>query len=313
MKRLSRQRGVAIVTALLLTTLAVTIVASLFWQQQVQVRSIENQNLQLQKQWILRSALDWAGLILREDARHSRLDDLQEPWAMPLADTRLDEFVAGGETGGGVAEAVLSGRIMDAQGRYNLTNLCPGGQIDPLAVLRYGRLLEALNLPATLAMATADACAAAWVGTLSNGAGQGSAPQHQPGKLFFPEDVLSVPGHTPEIYARLRPYIIALPRITPLNINTAPAEVLLTLDGSLTREDADALVSARSQAAFRDLADLGNRLPGRLSGLTAMQAAVSSSFFLVQGQIRMRHGNLATEALLERRGNRTSVVWAREQ
>ena len=42
-----KYRGVAVVTALLLTTLAVTIVASLFWQQQVQVRSIENQRLQL--------------------------------------------------------------------------------------------------------------------------------------------------------------------------------------------------------------------------------------------------------------------------
>ncbi len=44
-----RQNGVAVVTALLLTTLAITIVASLFWQQQVQVRSIENQRMQLQK------------------------------------------------------------------------------------------------------------------------------------------------------------------------------------------------------------------------------------------------------------------------
>jgi len=45
---------------------------SLFWQQQVQVRSIENQRMQLQKQWILRGALDWAGLILREDANTQR-------------------------------------------------------------------------------------------------------------------------------------------------------------------------------------------------------------------------------------------------
>ncbi len=45
----SRQRGVAVITALLLTTLAITIVASLFWQQQVQIRSIENQRAQLQK------------------------------------------------------------------------------------------------------------------------------------------------------------------------------------------------------------------------------------------------------------------------
>ena len=60
------QRGVAVITALLLTTLAVTIVASLFWQQQVQVRAIENQRLQLQKQWVLRGAMDWARLILKE-------------------------------------------------------------------------------------------------------------------------------------------------------------------------------------------------------------------------------------------------------
>ena len=58
--RRTRQRGVAVVTALLLTTLAVTIVASLFWQQQVQVRSMENQRLQSQTKWIQRGALDWA-------------------------------------------------------------------------------------------------------------------------------------------------------------------------------------------------------------------------------------------------------------
>src|SRR4051812_22943483 len=89
----ARQRGVAVVTALLLTTLAITIVASLFWQQQVQVRSIENQRLQLQKQWILRGALDFAVLILKEDGKHSAVnavDDLGEPWAVPMQDTPLD-------------------------------------------------------------------------------------------------------------------------------------------------------------------------------------------------------------------------------
>ena len=45
-------RGVAIITALLLTALAITIVASLFWQQQIQIRAVENQRLQMQKKWI---------------------------------------------------------------------------------------------------------------------------------------------------------------------------------------------------------------------------------------------------------------------
>src|SRR3954467_10106233 len=93
---LSHQRGVAVITALLLTTLAITVVASLFWQQQVQVRSIENQRLQLQKQWIFRGALDWARLILREDAKSTGIDDLKEAWSVPLADTRLDQYVENG-------------------------------------------------------------------------------------------------------------------------------------------------------------------------------------------------------------------------
>ena len=126
-----RQQGVAIITALLLTTLAVTIVASLFWQQQVQVRSIENQRLQLQKQWVLRGALDWAMLILREDARHSTLDTLDEPWAVELAETRLDQYVEDAGTATDVSDAVLSGHVIDAQSRFNLTNLATAGVVDP--------------------------------------------------------------------------------------------------------------------------------------------------------------------------------------
>ncbi|HEY4542899.1 MAG TPA: type II secretion system minor pseudopilin GspK, partial [Noviherbaspirillum sp.] len=143
---MQRQQGVAIVTALLLTTLAVTIVGSLFWQQQVQVRSIENQRLQLQKQWILRGALDWAQLILRADATQSQQDHLGEPWAVPLAETRLDEYVDNPRANPEASDAVLSGSIEDAQARYNLNNLASNGAINPreLAVMR--RLLANLGL-----------------------------------------------------------------------------------------------------------------------------------------------------------------------
>ena len=76
----ARQRGVAVITALLLTTLAVTIVTSLFWQQQVQVRSMENQRLHLQIQWILRGTLDWTKLTLKiTKKRHSGILREQRP------------------------------------------------------------------------------------------------------------------------------------------------------------------------------------------------------------------------------------------
>src|SRR3954467_11128396 len=92
--RRRRQRGVAVITALLLTTLAVTIVASLFWQQQVQVRSMENQRLHMQIQWILRGTLDWITLIMRQDGRDNpNYTSLQGVWAVPLANTRIDQYI----------------------------------------------------------------------------------------------------------------------------------------------------------------------------------------------------------------------------
>ena len=60
---------------MLLTALALSVVASLFWQQQVQVRSIDNQRLQLQKQWVLRGAFDWAGDELGEEADEDEIVD----------------------------------------------------------------------------------------------------------------------------------------------------------------------------------------------------------------------------------------------
>ena len=219
------QRGVAVIMALLLTTLAITIVASLFWQQQVQVRSIENQRLQLQKQWILRGALDWAGLILREDAKHSATDNLDEPWAVSLAETRLDQYVENGQADGDIADATLSGSISDAQARYNLTNLCPNGVINPDEVAVFGRLLKNIGINPALAQESADMMAAAAQQSTppansngSNGSSLGSGNSVLPMSLNQPDDLLAVPGFTPEIFDQIKDLVIFLPRVTPVKI-----------------------------------------------------------------------------------------------
>ena len=87
----TRQRGVAVITALLLTALAITVVASLFWQQQVQVRSMENQRLRLQTQWAMRGMVDFARFWLRQD--NPSLTALDGVWATPIEEARLDDYV----------------------------------------------------------------------------------------------------------------------------------------------------------------------------------------------------------------------------
>lgn len=317
MKTLAHQRGVAVITALLLTTLAITIVASLFWQQQVQVRSIENQRLQLQKQWILRGALDWTRLILREDRRISRVDHLGEPWAVPLAETRLDQYVDNAaQTAGEMPDATLSGGIVDAQSRFNLTNLCPpGGQVNAAEVAAFGRLLTQVRQNPALAGAAADLMdAAQGKPSESSGAPTGGADStaSQPLSIWHVDDLLAVPGFTPEILASIRDFIVVLPRPTPVNVNTAPAEVLAARIDTLSLSDAAALVAVRENAWFKDIADFTARLQGKPLGSGAGQVAVSTGYFLVNGDVRMSRATMQMQALVDRTGTNPRIVWVRE-
>jgi general secretion pathway protein K len=309
---LQRQRGVAVIMALLLTTLAITIVASLFWQQQVQVRSIENQRLQLQKQWILRGALDWAALILREDAKYSGVDTLDEPWAVPLAETRLDQYVENGRAADDIADATLSGSISDAQARYNLTNLCTNGTIDPGAVAAFARMLGNQHMNPALAQATANQMAAAQEPPAANNETHDqSGPL--PMNLTQVADLLAVPGFTPQMLAKLKDFVIFLPKPTPVNVNTAPAEVLAALVNGLSLSDANSLVEKRNNVAtFNSIDDFGKGLPGVTFVATASQASVKTNYFLVNGKVRMSRAELEVQALIERNGATTKLIWIRE-
>jgi general secretion pathway protein K len=298
--------------ALLLTTLAITIVASLFWQQQVQVRSIENQRLQLQKQWVLRGALDWAGLILREDAKYSSVDTLDEPWAVPLAETRLDQYVENGSADADIADATLSGSISDAQARYNLTNLCTNGTINPIEVAAFERMLNNAHLDPALAQATAVEMAAAQKNPASNAANPDNQSGPLPMNLTQVDDLLAVPGFSPEILDKLKNFVIFLPVATPVNVNTAPAEVLVARIDGLSLSNAALLVASRNTASFRDIADFAQRLPGPSLDVSASVASATTNYFLVNGKVRMNRAELEVQALIERNGTNTKLIWIRE-
>ncbi len=303
----NRQRGVAVIIALLLTTLAITIVASLFWQQQVQVRSIENQRLQLQKQWILRGALDWASLILREDAKYSSVDTLDEPWATPLAETRLNQYVD--DNRADASDATLSGSITDAQARYNLTNLCPNGTINPVEVKVFAKLLNNANIDPTLAQATANLMAAAQKKPAENDANTVNQSGPLPMNLTQVDDLLAVPGLTPEMLAGIRDYVIFLPSATLVNVNTAPAEVLSAIS-TLSISDATALVASRNNATFRNPGDF--MLLMHENHLIVAAVSVSTNYFLVNGKVRMSRAESEIQALLERNGASTKLIWIRD-
>jgi general secretion pathway protein K len=319
--RRTRQRGVAVVTALMLTTLAITIVASLFWQQQVQVRLIENQRLQLQKQWVLRGALDWARLILREDARLSNVDHLGEPWAVPLAPTRLDQYVENETVDGDVGGALLSGGVIDAQSRFNLTNLALQGEVSLDEVKAFKRLLANLQVDEQIAEPVANAVAASQIRPQLANPGQAAAgaPAASPTTPSMPliqvDDLLAVPGVTPEILSKLREFIVILPFETQVNANTASPPVLAAKIEGLTLANAATIVAQRERAYFRDEAGLSPYLPDDASA--GNQLSFTTNYFIVNGSVRLGRGTLDMAALIRRDGGnggnaQTTLVWMRE-
>lgn len=316
MKRMHRrQHGVAVITALLLTTLAITIVASLFWQQQVQVRSIENQRLQLQKQWVLRGALDWARLILGEDrrigTRYGDIDHLGEPWAVPLAETRLDQYVEK-ERAGDVPDAALSGGMSDAQARYNIRNLFKNGTIDEQEVPRFAKLLSLLGVNPALARATAQYIQSAQPqspGARSAGGSTGSASTPLPMDIQHVDDLLAVQGFTPELLEKIKDYIVVLPAdVTTINVNTAPAEVIAAKVDTLSLSAAAAVVAARQSRPFQRKEDALNSTSYNLNALD-----VKTSYFFVNGNVRLNRAGMEMQALIRRESaTRQTVLWIRE-
>lgn len=289
------QRGVAIVTALLMMALAVSIVAGLFWQQQVQIRLVENQRLRMQEEWLLRDMLDSAQLLLIEDDRQSMIDHEGEAWSQPLR---------GAPAAGNVAQAILNGRISDAQGRFNLANLSDEGQVDPVETATFARLLSGQNIAAQLAQTTAQAIA----DLQRRNAADANHPQM---RLWQLDDLLAIPGYSAAMLRRLRSLVVVLPESTPINVNTAPAEVIAALY-DIALPQAAALVAERRRAYFRDGADFSNRAISRNLPEPGGQITFGSHFFLVDSDVHLGPAALQTQALIQRDSGQARILWRRD-
>ncbi|WP_137172491.1 type II secretion system minor pseudopilin GspK [Massilia sp. HP4] len=318
----ARQRGVAVVTALLLTTLAISIVASLFWQQQVQVRSMENQRLQLQTKWIQRGALDWASVILRQPFG-GRIS-LEQIWATPLAETRLDQYIERERVQGENFNASLSGQVYDATARYNLSNLANGGIRSPVQTEVLARLLTNLRLEARLARPIADFVAAgqplAVVDPDATTAGPQTPRTGNPMPIMRVDDLLAVQGVKPETVEALRPFVIVLPSDdTTVNVNTAPAEVLAAVLADCSLAQANAIVEQRKRIPWNDVQLFKSEFECAQQQQPQGEAKINitSNYFLVQSRIRLDRAALDAESLVERGGNLVNrgsinVIWTRQ-
>lgn len=296
-------RGAALLAAMMTVALVATLAAAGLWQQwrAIEVEAAERQRAQ--SAWVLTGALDWARLVLREDARAgTAVDHLAEPWALPLQEARLSTFLAAdrnaapseaaGET------AFLSGEIVDMQSRLNIQNLLEAGRISVPGLRAFERLFDLLGLPPTQLEALVANLRLA-TGAASARVQTDSETQQVP-LVPLRVEQLGWLGLPPATVTALQPHVTLLPLRTPVNLNTANAQVVYAAIGGIGLADAKRLVAARSFHALTTPADVT-----RILGQTLPDEALvgfGSRFFEVRGRLRLDRSVVQVRTLVERDG-----------
>ncbi|WP_370590608.1 type II secretion system minor pseudopilin GspK [Xylophilus sp. ASV27] len=297
-----RQRGAALLAAMLTVTLVATFAAAAMWQQWRSVEVESAERARVQAAWVLIGALDWSRLILREDGLNGGPDYLAEPWALPLQEARLSSFLAAAERDtlsdatADVRDAFLSGRILDAQAKMNVRNLTQSGAMQEFWMQAFGRLFGRLGLPASDLERMAQGMKAA----LAGGENAPLLPERLEQLEWF--------GVSPKTLQALAPYATVLPATTPVNLNTADPTVLTAVVPGLDTATAQRVAASRGSSYFRSVALAGQAFGGAAQ-VDDRYHAIASVFFEVRGRLRLDQAVVEERSLVQRSGSMVSTVW----
>lgn len=290
-----RERGVALVTALLVVAIATIMAVQLMGRQLYDIRRTQNLVEREQAQTFIRAAEDWTMELLIDDRREGdAVDHLNEFWAQPITPPPFE----------GVS---LTIRIEDMQSRLNVNSLVGAtGELVEAEALRLNRLFAGLEVDPSIVPAVAD-----WIDPDTEVRFPDGAEDDYYSRLDPPYRTANQPMASitelrlvrdmeGDAYDRLEPFLAALPEATPVNVNTASPRVLQTIADGLSEDDAQALIEARPLDGHPDVADFMQHevLAGREVAENLL--SVGSNWFLMRVEVRLGNTALRGETLLFR-------------
>jgi len=313
------QKGIALLTALLVVALATIIAVNITERQQYDIRRMENILFNQQAYYYALGGEAWAVSILTTDSKsssHKKTDNLFEDWAQPLPPTPIE---------GGM----IAGKIDDLQGRFNLNNLYIKDRSDA-AALKYlkeqqkvfERLLVVLKIDPRISMTVIDWLDADGDASFPDGAEDAEylalTPSYRSAnqRMSNISELLLVKGISYEIFLKLKPFVCALPANTTININTASAEVIAALSSQLDLsmakniiEDRTAVISSNKD--FLDTTKSYVRDKTRYELEITPLIGVSSQYFQVQATVQIDKINKNLISILQRNSKGEVIVIAR--
>ena len=334
---IARQRGAALIVALLVFAIASALMVGLQRDFTLQLQRGSNSFLQEQAWVYLEGAENLAAMGLRLDAAQdsasdSPRDDLTELWAQEATPYPLDE------------QGWLLGSLEDLEGRFNLNGLVAGeaavseGERDSSALgssnlsasklsvqqKQFIRLLQTLE-DVEIGVSEARALTDAVIDFIDRNdvprpdgaeaeAYRNLMPAYRPSNrsLASVSELRAVKGFTPEIYQALAPWVSVWPSdSSKLNIHTAPITLLRSLNTDDQLEplplfDAQRLSELRSAGEFSDL-DTFLADPAFSGGVSDELRTIlgeTSDWFLLRAQVEIAGRELRLYSVLERDGQR---------
>ncbi|HVV96833.1 MAG TPA: type II secretion system minor pseudopilin GspK [Rhodanobacteraceae bacterium] len=286
----TRQRGVALLVALLVVALAAVLIAGLLDRGELALARTRNALRGEQAEAYAQALEAYAAEVLIKDADEGGDDTNTDIWAAPLP----PQPVPGG---------VMLATMRDLNGCFNLNNLArvEGGTGIDVWERMFRRLLDARGVDRSLMKAIEQ-----WLAADSSDVTDAyylarPVPYRSAQRLFVHVSELRlVQGVTGDVYARLAPYVCALPRGTPINVNTASVPVLQTLGDGISTAEAERLWQNGQAHWSGDFWKQWNGIDVDTAVESRDYAGTKSSYFLARGDVTLDGIPFTFYSLIER-------------
>ena len=305
MMRVHRQRGVILISVLILVALAAVVAVGLFFDTGLAARRAASSLGMEEALQLGQGAEALAAYALSQDTNQT--DTPQDAWAQPTGEFQV------------APEVAMQGRLVDLQGRFNINSLIgQGGVRDQNNYKVFVRLLELLQLDTGLADLIVD-----WLDTDTQAQPQGGEdslylsqdPPHLTANLAITStsELMQIPGVTREVYRKLAPHIAALPpTVRTINVCMADGfvlDALYALNPSQPGHVEYSLLSDQDLAKQRT-GDCFPRRTAIAAGAPLMQAATTerTNWFQLQTWVRIGSAEFDLYSLMYRQGRQARAV-----
>jgi len=352
---IKHQSGVALITAMIITSIAISLAGVVMYRQQIHIRLSSNISHLEQSYLYAKGMEDWAGTILERTYKdHKNYDSLEDDWAVLLPPIPIP---------GGI----MNGQVYDLQARININSIArpkpkpPQGQGQPGSQTPPGRqaggqppprqgqqqgqdqkkpdIAKITKKQLTNLMTQVDPdqdmgppqnfvdILSDWIDkdqdTSDFGAESDYYQSLEPAYfcadslLVSPTELRLLKDMKKKVYDKLLKYITTLPikTETPINVNTASIEVLKAI--GFDPASAEKIHKEVEKRPFRNQTEFKEYLDNN-SDVTKPELfdenkeiknlSVKSSFFLLQGNVKINNARLFINSILERKNGKVSVI-----